>query len=277
MGNDKENKEQFDTEIHVLKGKIDEINRKIKYLESKQDDNENLNTLQIASFYIDLVSIYCAMTDLSLNLLGYKNESFLDVGRKSLYKALILMESVVSSAIDIPLNENYELLSTLEDFSDRNRLKLIRKIGYTISLLKDRYGENSKWKWSFVEIEGRYAVIAKNFFNFRRYQQKNNPNIEGFDDRYDYLLLVKELLPMSSNRYREKYELTNHSPEDMKKAIDLLRALKRIHILFKENNEVQSVSKRIELWSQKLEADIKLQEKQMKKQMLSSISKEKKS
>ncbi len=277
MATERDNKQKFDTEIHLMKGKIDEINRKIKYLESKHDDNENLNTLQIASFYIDLVSIYCAMTDLSLNLLGYKNESYLDMGRKSMYKALILMEGVVSNAIDIPLNENYELLSTLEDFSDNDRLRLIRKIGYTISLLKDRYGEKSKWKWSFVEIEGRYAVVAKNFFNFRRYQQKNNPNIEGFDDRYDYLLLVKDLLTMSSNRYREKYELTNHSPEDMKKAIDFLRALKRIHILFKENNDVQSVTKRVELWSQKLEADIKLQEKQMKKQMLSSISKEKKS
>lgn len=265
MSTDKETKQQFDSEIHVLKGKIDEINRKIKYLESKHGDNENLNTLQIASFYIDLVSIYCAMTDLSLNLLGYKNESYLDIGRKSLYKGLILMEGVVSNAIDIPLNENYELLSTLEDFSDKDRLKLMRRFGYTISLLSDRYGENSKWKWSFVEIEGRYSVIAKNFFNFRRYQQMNNPNVEGFDDRYDYLLLIKDLTLRASNRYREKYELTSHSPEDMKKAIDFLRALKRIHILFKENNDVQSVSKRIEIWSQKLEADIKLQEKQVKK------------
>jgi hypothetical protein len=275
MGTDKEKKQQFDSEIHVLKGKIDEINRKIKYLESKHGDNENLNTLQIASFYIDLVSIYCAMTDLSLNLLGYKNESYLDVGRKSLYKALILMEGIVSNAIDIPLNENYELLSTLEDFSDKDKLKLMRRFGYTISLLSDRYGENSKWKWSFVEIEGRYAVIAKNFFNFRRYQQMNNPTVEGFDDRYDYMLLIKELLLRGSNRYREKYELTSHSPEDMKKAVDFLRALKKIHILFKENNDVQSVSKRIELWSQKLEVDIKLQEKQAKKQMLSSMRKEK--
>jgi len=276
MSIDKDKKQRYEGEIHALKGKVDEVNRKIKYLESKQDDNENLNTLLIASFFLDLVSIYCAMTDLSLNLLGYKNESYLDMGRKSLYKALILMEGVVSSAIDIPLNENYELLNALRDFPDRESLKLVRKIGYTISLLEDRYGANSKWKWSFVEIEGRYSVIAKNLFNFRRYQEKNDPNIEGFDDRYDYMLLIKDLLLKSSNRYREKYELTNHSPEDMKKAIDFLRALKRIHILFKEHNEVQSVSKRIELWAQKLEADMLTQEKQLKKQMLSSMGKEKK-
>jgi hypothetical protein len=275
MSVDKEKKQQYNVQIQELKRRIDEINRKIKYLESKQDDNENLIVLQIASFHIVLVSIYCAMTDISLNLLGYKNESFLDIGRKSLYKALILIEGVVSSTVDLPLHENYELLSSLENFSDKDRLGLIRKVGYTINLLEDRYGANSKWKWSFVEIEGRYAVIAKNLFNFRRYQKMNNPNIEGFDDRYDYLLLMKDLLLKSSNRYREKYELTNHSPEDMKKAIDTLRALKRIHILFKENSDVQSIAKRIELWSQKLEADMKKKEQQEKKQALSSTASEK--
>ncbi len=270
---DKDKKEQYNEELSKLKIKVDEVNRKIKYLESKKDGNENLNMIQIASHYVDLVSLHCAMTDLSLNLLGYKNESYLDVGRKSIYKALILFEGIVSSAVDLPLGENYELLSSLKGLSDKERLKLIRKIGFTISLLQDRYGDNSKWRWSFVEIEGRYTVIAKNMFNFRVYQEKNNPNLEGFDERYDYLLLVKDLIIKSSNRYREKYELTNRSPEDMKKAIDFLRALKRIHILFKEHNEVQNLSKRIELWSQKLEMDMKEKEKQLKKSTIAKLDK----
>jgi hypothetical protein len=273
---DKEKKQRYNEGVSKLKIKADEVNRKIKYLESKKDENENINMIQIASLHVDLVSIHCAMTDLSLNLLGYKNESYLDVGRKSVYKALILFEGIVSSAVDIPLGENYELLSSIEGLSDKERLKLIRKIGFTISLLQDRYGENSKWRWSFVEIEGRYAVIAKNMFNFRVYQEKNDPNLEGFDERYDYLLLVKDLIIKSSNRYREKYELTNRSPEDMKKAIDFLRALKRIHILFKEHNEVQNISKRIELWSQKLEVDMKEKEKQLKKSTLATMDKKRK-
>ncbi len=267
MAVSKEGKVKYNEEIAFLKRKIDEINQKIKYLESQNSENENVITLRIVSHLVDLVSVYCAMTDLSKNLLGYKNESFLDTGRKNLYKALILLEGIVSGVIDLPLNENYELLQSLESFSDADRLKLMKKVGYTVSLLEDRYGENSKWKWSFVELEGRYAVVAKNLFNFRRYQEKNDPNIEGFDDRYDYLFLIKELLERSSNRYREKYELTNHSPEDMKKALDFLRALKRIHILFNEKNESQNVTKRIELWSQKLEVDLKAKEKQMKKKL----------
>jgi len=225
MAVNKETKAKYNEEIAFLKRKIDKINQKIKYLESKNNEDENVVKFQIVSHLIDLVSIYCAMTDLSKNLLGYKNESFLDTGRKSLYKALILLEGIVTGVIDLP------------------------------------------WKWSFVELEGRYTVVAKNLFNFRRYQEKNDPNVEGFDDRYDYMFLIKELLERASNRYREKYELTNHSPEDMKKALDFLRALKRIHILFNEKNEVQNVTKRIELWSQKLEVDLKAKEKQMKKKL----------
>jgi len=199
MAVNKETKAKYNEEIAFLKRKIDKINQKIKYLESKNNEDENVVKFQIVSHLIDLVSIYCAMTDLSKNLLGYKNESFLDTGRKSLYKALILLEGIVTGVIDLPLNENYELLQSFESFSDADRLKLMKKIGYTISLLEDRYGENSKWKWSFVELEGRYTVVAKNLFNFRRYQEKNDPNVEGFDDRYDYMFLIKELLERASN------------------------------------------------------------------------------
>jgi len=269
---DKEKKEKFNEGIALLKKKADEIQQKIKFLESKKGEDENLNKIFIASHYIDLVSVYCAMTDLSMNLLGFKNESYLDAGRKSLYRALIEMESLLSNVIDMPLGENYELLKSLSNFNDAERLKLVRKFGYIISLLEDRYGKDSKWKWSFVEIEGRYTTIVKNLFDFRTYQEKNNPSIEGFDDRYDYLFLVKDLLIKASNRYREKYEMTNHSPEDMKKALDYLRVLKRIHLLFNESGEVQNVTKRIELWSQKLEMDMKAKEKQMKMKQLQSAS-----
>jgi len=271
---DKQMKLKFNEEVSSLKKKIEEVRRKIGVLESETGGAEvHVSRLSMASLYVDLVSIYCAMTDLSLNLLGFKNESYLDTGRKSIYHALIMLEKMVTNSVDMSLTENSEILEELASFSDADKLKLIRKIGYTISLLEDKYGSNSKWKWSFVELEGRYAVVSKNLFDFRNYQEKNDPREEGFDERNDYLFLVKELLDKASRRYREKYELTTHSMEDMKKAIEYLRALKRIHILFRENSDVQSVSKRIELWSHKLEADMKAHEKQMKMKKRSSLQK----
>jgi hypothetical protein len=273
MTSDRDKKRKYGEEIAHLKRKIDEITQHIKYIEHKKTENENLNKVHLASDYVDLVSVYCAMADLSVSLLDFKNESFLDFARKSLYKAIITVESVVSNVIDMSLGENYEILRSLEGFTDGDRLRLVRKLGYAISLLEDRYGKTSKWKWSFVEMGGRYAVVSKNLFDFRAYQEKNDPRIEGFDDRYDYLYLVKDLLIDSSNRYREKYEMTDHTPDDMKKAVDNLKALKRIHILFNEGGEVQNVTKRIDLWSMKLEDDIKAKEDELKLRLQESLKK----
>jgi hypothetical protein len=273
MTADKEKKRKYGEEIAFLKKKADEVNQQIRHYEQKQTDNPNLSKISLASGYVDLVSVYCAMTDLSLSLLGFKNESFLDLARKSLYKSIITLESVVSNIVDLPLGENYDLLKSLEGFSDGEKLRLVKKLGFTISLLEDRYGKNSKWKWSFVEIGGRYAVVAKNLFDFRSYQEKNDPRVEGFDDRYDYLFLVKDLLIDSSNRYREKYELTDHTPDDMKKAIDSLRALKKVHTLFNEMGEVQNITKRIDLWTQKLDDDLRSKEEQAKLKLQETLRK----
>jgi len=275
MQTDKEKKQRFLESVGELKKEIDKIQQKIKTLDESKENSPEINKIKAASYYLDLVSVYCAMTDLSQTLLGYKNESYLDQARKSLYKAIILLEGVVSNIIDMPFSENSEKLEKLEQLSDADRLKLANKIGYTISLLEDRYGEKSKWKWSFVELLGRYATIVKNMFDFRAYQAMNDPSIEGFDERYDLLVLIKELLLDASNKYREKYELTNHNPDDMKKAIDFLRALKRIHILLNEKNEIQSITKRIELWSQKLEADMKAKEMMLKKKAAQKYSEKK--
>jgi hypothetical protein len=277
MTSDRDKKRKYGEEIAYLKRKVDEITQHIKYIEHKKTENENLNKIQLVSDFVDLVSVYSAMADLSVNLLGFKNESFLDLARKSLSKAIITVEGVVSNVIDMPLGENYEVLKGLEGFSDGDRLRLVRKMGYAISLLEDRYGKNSKWKWSFVEMGGRYAVVTKNLFDFRSYQEKNDPRIEGFDDRYDFLYLVKDLLIDSSNRYREKYEMTDHTPDDMKKAVDNLRALKRIHILFNESGEVQNVTKRIDLWSMKLEDDIQAKEEETKMRLQESFKKKSRS
>ena len=189
MPGTKEDKRKYSEEINYLKRKLDEINQKISHLESKKGEDEKLDKILISSHLVDLVTVYNAMTDLSMNLLGYKNESYLDKGRKSLYKAIINLEEVVSNYIDVPLSENHELLKSLTSFPDKERLRLVRKIGYAVSLLEDRYGEKSKWKWSFVELEGRFAVVAKNLFDFRTYQKKNDPREEGFHDRYDCVML----------------------------------------------------------------------------------------
>ena len=43
----------------------------------------------------------------------------------------------------------------------------MREIGFATDSLTDAYGSNTKWKWSFLEINARLATIAKNLLTLR--------------------------------------------------------------------------------------------------------------
>ena len=56
----------------------------------------NAIRFKLADRYLNIMSYYNLMNSLSLSLLGIKNDSFLNDGRKSCYKSLIYMEEIVS-------------------------------------------------------------------------------------------------------------------------------------------------------------------------------------
>ena len=68
MPGTKEDKKKYSDELIYLKRKLDEINQKITHLESKKGENEKLDKIVISSHLVDLVTVYNAMTDLSMNL-----------------------------------------------------------------------------------------------------------------------------------------------------------------------------------------------------------------
>ena len=71
---------------------------------------------------------------------------------------------------------------------------------------------------------------------------------------------IKRLLMQAADRYREKYELSTNRIDDFKQAINYLGALRRIHILLGERDEAETVKKKQDIWSAKLEADQKKKE-----------------
>ena len=109
------------------------------------------------------------MSSLSLSFLGVKNEAYLNEARKCIYKAIIYLEEIVSGLVDAPFSDYEAGLETISAFSDESRYNLVRKMGFTIDSLEEGFGENSKWKWSFVELEGRFAAVAKNLLNLKTF------------------------------------------------------------------------------------------------------------
>jgi hypothetical protein len=242
-----------------------EREKKLKEAVASGSAGVNYQKLALADDNLSLVANYLLMSSLSLSFLGMKNEAFLNEARKCIYKTLIYLEEIVSPAIDVPFSDYEEGLATIEAFPDEKRYNLMRKIGFSIDAIEEGYGDNSKWKWSFVEMESRYAVVAKNFLNLKTLILGMDPRTEGYSARLSHLNLVKELLQQAADRYREKYELSTMRIDDIKLAIHLLAALRRLHQVLGESEQADVVKKKTEIWRSKMENDLKKAEEDEKK------------
>jgi hypothetical protein len=211
--------------------------------------------LTLADERMNLASYYLLMNRLSVALLGVKNEAFLNDGRKSCYQAVIYLEEVVSNRLDAPFSEYSEYHEKIEDLDDEKRYRMVRKLGFTIQSVEEDFGENTKWKWSFVELEGRYAVVTKNMLNLKTLVAGLDPRVAGYQARLNHLNLAKELLQRSADRYREKYELSTLRADDFKLGISFLAALRRIHILVGETENADTIKKKMDVWKTKMETD----------------------
>jgi hypothetical protein len=216
--------------------------------------------LSLIDEMLNLASYHIILSNVSQSMLKVKNDDALNDGRKALYKSVIYLEEIVSDFVDAAYADYEEKLADIASVDAARRYLLIRKMGLAIQLLENAYGDNTKWKWSFVELEGRYAAVAKNIFNLKTAVINTDPRSADYEPTVYHLRLIKKLLMQAADRYREKYELSTNRIDDFKQGINFLNALRRIHILMGERDEAETVKKKLDIWSAKMEADIKRQE-----------------
>ncbi|MDR2542892.1 MAG: hypothetical protein LBC80_05520 [Treponema sp.] len=248
----------------VIKALMDEETSILSEIKTKPPDVE-LKKLVLVDKMLNLSSNYVAINGVSMAVLKVKNEEALNDARKVIYKAVIYLEEVVSNYIDAAFSEYDDKLAAIEQYDQTQRYNLIRKMGFTIDLLQLSYGDNSKWRWTFVELEGRYAAIAKNILDLRNAVTNSRMDSPHYEPTVYHIRLVKELLARAASRYRDKYELSTQQVLDFKTGILFLSALMRTHIVLNERDDAAEVKKKLNIWSAKLEADIKKQEENKKK------------
>jgi hypothetical protein len=224
-----------------------------------------LNRLTLADEMLNLASNYIAINGISQSTLKNKDEEALNDARKTLYKSVIYLEETVSNLVDAPYSDYEEKLAEIESYSTSSRYLLVRKLGLAIELLENAYGDNTKWRWSFVELEGRYATVAKNICDLRNAVANTDPRSPDYEPALYYLRLIKKLLTQSADRYREKYELSTSRIVDFKMGISFLAALRRLHIVLGDREEAETVKKKLDIWTAKLDKDEKKKEADSKK------------
>ncbi|TVR05221.1 MAG: hypothetical protein EA403_03335 [Spirochaetaceae bacterium] len=255
-----EAKQRYFEKVREYKQRADQyLAREKTVLASIQSEGNGASykRLVLADDRLNLASYFLLLNRISVSLLGVKNDAFLNDARKSCYQSVIFLEEVVTNLIDAPFSDYSDHLELIADFHDAHRFEMARKLGFTIQSVEDDFGDNSKWKWSFVELEARYATITKNLINLRTVIAGMDPRVEGYESRVAHLSLAKELLQRAADRYREKYELSTLRIDDFKLAIAYLASLRRIHIMLGETQNAEVIKKKIDVWKAKMETDEK--------------------
>ncbi|MDR2784103.1 MAG: hypothetical protein LBB48_09770 [Treponema sp.] len=219
-----------------------------------------LSKLKLANRILDLFSYYIVLNTLSVSMLKKKNEDAINNARKTILNAITLMEEVVSPFLDAPYGDYEDKIELIESFNAHERYFLVRKLGLSLDLLKDAYGEDPKWKWMLVELEGRSITVTKNCLNLKKAVSNTDLRSPDYEPTVYHLRLIKNLLSKGANIFREKYELTTQSRTDFKRGVDFLSALRYLHSVLGESGDAESLKKKIEVWNEKLKMDIKNKE-----------------
>ena len=267
-----EQREIYQQQIRFYKNNIEEIQKKINLMKIeivKDKSKEPVIRFNMANMILNLITHYCSMNEISVHLMEVKNTAFLEKARQQLYEAIINIEKIVTDYLDVPFGEYEEKLGLISDVSDTQRLNFIKKLGYCIHLVQEDFGENTKWKWSFIEIDGRFAVITKNLFDLKKFQKLDDPREEGFHERKSHFSLIQRLLFNASQGCRDKFELVTKEVADLKKAIDFQRSLLRLNQLTGDNDKIEKCKKQIEFWTNLLEKTEAQKEEEKRKKQLS--------
>jgi hypothetical protein len=248
---------------------IDKIKTKLKEVTVKMKSMRGITgyfNIEAILDYIKIIKVYLKMNDISNDMLGQKNETYLNNARKEIYRIIQLAEEVVGSDLDRSLKENEEYLIKIEKINSAQILNLLRLIQDVIARLIKGFGEGSKWKWSFVDIQGRMAIVTRNFINFSALQKTRDPRMQFYKERRELLKLCKSSLNNAAQQFRTRYEVSTNVPADMIKSIELLSALRKISILFSEADEAAKLKNTIDALRERLEADEKKKDERKKKE-----------
>ena len=264
MAISKAQKAAYDDDIKAIKIRSDELEKKAKDLFSKRKSNPNLEpyyNLEISTYMMSTIELYLKMNDLSLNMLGIKNNKSLDLSKSNFSKILLLLkETVGDEAERDSLRENEDYLIRIDKLNPRQILDFLIRLDRIFFDLRSNMGEESKWKWLFVELQAKLAIITRNFINFSNILKYRDPREPFFRDRNEHVRMAKNALEEAAKQYRTKYELSAKSREDLKKSIEMLEALRKIYFTLGESNEADKIKTTIDAAKFTLEAGDKKNE-----------------
>lgn len=226
-------------------------------LQAKTDAvNSPYKKIELSHLMLEVASFYMAQNALSVEMLGVKNNDVLNEARKIIYRAVIYLEEITTAIIDMPYGDLIKNYDSIKNFSLKDRFTLMCQMGFVITSLEDAFGDNSKWKWSFIELKGRFTVVQKNIIDMRvaakAYLDPGNPDYETC---VIYFRSLTKNIEATAMGYRDKYEIASRRLDDMKNAIRFLLARHKLALALNDAPAATEAKSKAVIWNNKLKAD----------------------
>ncbi len=254
------------SDLETKKKEIAEIEKEISFYKKAMNEKKKMapfyrmgivvKKIIQAHLYMDIFAIQKEA--------GSHNSSYMDEAKKRLSQVFAEMDKLVTMKIDEPLDFNREMLDALHPFNPKLKLNYYKHMQKAIERMILQYGENTKWKWSFPDFWSKLAVSGKNLIDFREIESIRDPREEFYYDRHELLNIVKEGLFDASGHYRNKYELSTKSKNDLVHAIHLLESLKRIALLTGDPDTIKKCKTGIDTYKARIESTDEEEEKAKK-------------
>src|SRR5574344_2575925 len=103
-----EDRQAYGEQVGIYQQQIDALlirEKNMLMMIEKDPTGASYKRLMLTDEMLFLTTLYLSKHYLSVSLLGVKNEDALNDARKTLYKAVIYLEEVVSNFIDVPFSD----------------------------------------------------------------------------------------------------------------------------------------------------------------------------
>ena len=84
-----------------------------------------------------------------------------------------------------------------------------------------------------------------------------DPSSDNYETSVLYIRLIRKLLDASAMDYRDKYELGSRRADDMKQAVNLLIAARRVAMALSDNEASEEIKKKAMVWKDNIDSDQK--------------------
>lgn len=262
--NDVEKQRHYDEKARLYEEKIKKLEKNEPAILEKCRRNSSgaaLALWSLADEMLNLASNHLALNGICRSVFGIRDEEALNEARKDISKAIIYIENVVTGKIDVPFSEYSGNLAELAPVSAESKYLMVRKIGIAIELLKYGYGDNTKWRWTFIDIEGRYTAVAKNLLDLRKALSSNDPSSPDYEPIHYHLHLIKLLLEQQAHHFQERFSIATKRADDLRLALNFLGALRQMLVLTNLHNDAEEIKKKYDVWMAAYNIELEKQQK----------------